>query len=107
MKIIVEDNCIKAARITGPEHHFLCLGFSSNPSDVAFEDLSKTASEQVYIERKSLICSIISSSANDLTDCIDRVAFDVRDKPNKFAYEQLIKAILDEAEKINIANLSN
>lgn len=105
MQVFVDGNIVKAARITGPEHHFLGVEFSSQPSQVEFIDCSKVLPSEKSQQRKKILLKIISDNSDThlnggFLGKIKSVMFDSRDTVNEAAYRELFKHILEKAESI-------
>jgi len=97
MQIFIDGNTVKAARITGPEHHFLCVDFSGTEGEIVFVDNSEGSTEKLN-ERKSLLEKVISELQCDLVKSIRMVSFDTRDTPNESAYKELFIGVVSKAE---------
>lgn len=98
MQIVIEKNKVKAARITGPEHHFLCIEFAEAIDEIVFVDCSNNENHQS--KHQELLSLILQNMDNYFIHFISTISFDTQDTPNKFAYEELISCILNEAKNL-------
>lgn len=101
----VDGNVIKAARITGPTHHFLAIEFSNTQSRYDF----KFIRDQVSEHQEILLDSVRGALQMEMPIMpidgrlyLKDIFLDQRDSPNVDAYREIFRSIFLEAKKIRI-----
>lgn len=100
MQVVIEGNTVKAARITGPQHHFLEIEFCESPVEIMFYDRSNSRSNETE-EHELFLKNIVDELQYvDSVSKISSVSYDVRDSLNKGAYRDLFLKILESCPVI-------
>jgi len=105
MLIRVDGNVIKAARITGPTHHFLAIEFSNTQSRYDFKFIRDQASEHQEILLDSVRAALQMEMPVMPIDgrlYIKDIFVDHRDSPNVEAYREIFRSIFLEAKKMRV-----